>query len=38
MSKAKKTWSIIAAVLTGGVAITVYGLAAPMAEAGFSFN
>ncbi|HSA72611.1 MAG TPA: hypothetical protein VLD84_01525 [Nitrososphaeraceae archaeon] len=34
MSKMQKTWSIIAAVVTGGVAIDVYSLAGPLAEAG----
>lgn len=38
MSKARKLWTIVGAVLTGGVAITVFSLAASTAEAGIKFN
>lgn len=34
MSKRQKTWSIITAVVTGGVTIGLYTLAGPLAEAG----
>ena len=33
MSKITKTWTVIAAVLTGGVAIGVYTFAGPLADA-----
>lgn len=38
MSKVRKAWTIIAAVVAGGVAIAAFSLAGPMNEAGFSFN
>lgn len=38
MSKVRKTWTIIAAVLAGGVAIAAFSLAGPMAEAGVKLN
>ena len=34
----RRMWTIIAAIVTGGVAITVVGLAGPMAEAGVKLN
>ena len=38
MNKITKTWAIIAAVLTGGVAITAFTFAGPLAEALISTN
>ena len=37
MSKAKKLWTIVAAVMTGGVTVAAYSLFGPMAEAGCMF-
>ena len=38
MSKAMKLWTIVGAVLTGGVAIAVYTMAPIVAEAGKNLN
>jgi hypothetical protein len=38
MNKITKTWTIIAAVLTGGVAIAAYTFAGPLADAALSTN
>ena len=38
MSKITKTWTIIAAVLTGGVAIAAFSFAGPLADAALSMN
>ena len=38
MSKARKLWTIVGAVATGGAVIAAVSLAGPIAEAGFSMN
>jgi hypothetical protein len=38
MSKARKTWTVIGAVIAGGVTIAIASFAAPIAEAGRAFN
>lgn len=38
MSKVRKTWMTIAALVTGGVTIAAFSLAGPIAEAGIRLN
>ena len=38
MNKITKTWAVIAAVLTGGVAIAAYTFAGPLADAALTQN
>ena len=38
MSKVRRTWTIVSAIVAGGVTLTVLAFAAPIAEAGRAFN
>jgi hypothetical protein len=38
MSKVRKTWTIVGAIVAGGVTLTVLALAGPIAEAGIKLN